>query len=48
MNFHVLQTPLSKEEGQDKYMDDSEGDVHGTAVAARALGSKFGVAKEVS
>lgn len=47
MKIKVLQTEESKRV-HNEHDDDSPNGIHGTAVAARALGTKFGVAKKVS
>ncbi|KAH7392248.1 peptidase S8/S53 domain-containing protein [Phaeosphaeria sp. MPI-PUGE-AT-0046c] len=48
LNFQILQTDTSQNENQDKYADDSHEHIHGTGVAARILGTKFGLAKEAT
>jgi hypothetical protein len=44
-NMKVLQTVLSIQAGQDPVVGETD---HGTAVASKALGSRFGLAKKVS
>jgi hypothetical protein len=46
--IQVLQTMYSKNENHEDPLKDDSGHSHGTAVASKALGSQYGLAKSVS